>query len=101
MDDVTSPVVMPRNPTLDEEMRVFQDLVSRITDLPEGAHRVEFHLGEDHAGDRAVWFHLVADDDLKPSKQKLAVYQRAIDKLDDQVRSTGTDRWPYFRIVAE
>ncbi len=64
-------------------------------------HRVEYRLGEDSYGDPAVWMIFVADDDLKPSKQKIDAYYRFTQEVLDAVHRSDSVRWPFPRIETE
>ncbi len=83
------------------EARLFHDIVRRIGRLPTGVRRVEFRFGEDSEGASAVWISLIADDDLKPSKEKIADLQRIAGEVRAEILRSDTDRWPYVEIVTE
>jgi hypothetical protein len=84
-----------------EEALVFDDIIRTITPLPEGVQRVGFRFGADSTVARAVWITLVAQDDLKPSKEKIAAFQRVADEVRSDIIRRGSERWPYVEIVTE
>jgi hypothetical protein len=84
-----------------DEARVFEDIIRAHPDLPEGVHGVEFRLGRDAFGTPAVWFVLKADDDLKPSKQKIKAYRDFSDALQAAAFVSDSDRFAYVRIETE
>lgn len=105
-DMVDAPETHPHEPLLcgaasGDEARLFHDIVRRAGELPPGVHRVEFHFGEDSEGAPAVWITLVADDDLRPSKEKLAAIQRYSKDIQSQVFGSDSARWPFVEIVIE
>ena len=65
---------------------MFDNILRRMDRLPDGVRRVRFRFGEDWAGDPAVWIGFVADDDLKPSKEKIADFQRISKAVSDEIR---------------
>jgi hypothetical protein len=52
-------------------------------------------------GAPAVWFTFISRDDLNPSKQKIAEFQRIGNELREEVRRSDSDRWPFIEIVTE
>ena len=103
---VDAPETHPHEPMLsgaapDDEPRLSHDIVRSAGELPPGVRRVEFHFGEDSEGAPAVWITLVADDDLRPSKQKLAAIQRYINDIQSRVFRSDSERWPYVEIATE
>ena len=83
------------------EARLFRDIVGKLGDLPPGVRRVEFRFGEDSEGTPAVWLTFVADDDLTPSKEKIASLQKFMNKVRDEIVRSDTARWPYVEIMTE
>lgn len=103
---VDAPETHPHEPLLrgaasGDEARLFHDIIRRAGELPPGVHRVEFHFGEDSEGAPAVWITLVADDDLRPSKEKLAAIQRYIKEIKSRVLHSDSERWPFVEIATE
>ena len=103
---VDAPDTRPHGPIIPgaapgDEARLFHDIVRSTGELPPGVRRVEFHFGEDSEGAPAVWITLVADDDLPPSKQKLAEPHRYINAIRSQVIRNDSERWPYVEIATE
>jgi hypothetical protein len=92
---------MPSGAASGAEVRMFHDIIREIGRLPEGVQRVDFHFGEDSTGAPAVWFTFRAHDDLKPSKAKIAAFQRVADEVRSKVFRRGSERWPYVEIVTE
>ena len=86
---------------LSDEDALFRDIVSRLTDLPDGVKRVTYRLDDDFAGDPAVYIIIVAEDDLKPSRQKLESLRRLSNQAREAVTRSDTHRWPYIRIEPE
>jgi hypothetical protein len=84
-----------------EEVRRFYDLIRDHGPWPGGIERVEFRFGEDWSGAPAVWIVLIAKDEWNPSKERMQAIRRVLEELTAAVRSLGTDRWPYTRIVDE
>ena len=84
-----------------DEAGVFGDIVRGLGRLPEGVVRVDYHFGEDSEGDPAVWFTVVAHEDLKPSKDKIAALQQIAEKVRSEVHRSGSERWPYVEIMTE
>jgi len=84
-----------------DEARLFREIVGRFTHLPEGVRRVDFRFGEHSVGAPAVWITLVASDDLKPSKPKIANVQRLANDVQAEVLRSGSGRWPYVEIATE
>lgn len=80
---------------------MFHDIVDKLGRLPEGVRRVGFRLGEDSEGAPAVWITLFANDDLKPSKEKIAELQRVANEVRSEVFRSGSERWPYVEISTE
>jgi hypothetical protein len=88
-----------RPPEIDEA-QFLHDIVYERVRLPDDVLRVDFRLGEDSTGAPAVWIMFVTHDDLRPSKSKIANFQR----VAREVRSVIHDesgRWPYIDIVTE
>lgn len=69
--------------------------------MPAGVQRVDFRFGEDSTGAPAVWIVFVANDDPKPSSERIAAIRRLADEVRSEVRHTGSARWPYVTIEAE
>ncbi len=106
MPMVDTPDIAPNEPAQPgaasrNEAKAFHEIVSNIGRLPEGVRRVEFHFGEDSEGAPAVWITFVAQDDLKPSKAKIAELQRVMNDVRSQVIRSDTERWPYVEIATE
>jgi hypothetical protein len=83
-----------------DEAKVLHDIVRERVRLPKDVRRVEFRFGEDSAGEPAIWIVLVAHDDLKPSKSKIAKLQRVGEEVRSIVHSQ-TNRWPYVEIATQ
>lgn len=83
-----------------DEAKLLHDIVLERVRFPQDVRRVEFRLGEDSTGAPAVWIVFVAQDDLKPSKSKIASLQRAAEEVRSIVHSE-TNRWPYIEIATE
>lgn len=84
-----------------DEAKAFHEIVRNVGRLPDGVRRVDFHFGEDSEGAPAVWITFVTQDDLKPSKAKIAELQRVMNDVRSQVIRSGTERWPYLEITTE
>ena len=84
-----------------EEARFFGNLPRQVGQAPESAKRVDFRLGEDSDGSPAVWITIIANDDLKPSRQKIDEFTQYSQRLRDAVLNSGFGRWPYVRIKTE
>jgi hypothetical protein len=82
------------------EVKLLNDVVHARVQFPQDVLRVEFRFGEDSTGAPAVWIVLVAHDDLKPSKRKIASLQRAAEEARSVVHRES-DRWPYVEIATE
>ncbi len=82
-----------------DEAKRFHQMVRNLR-LPEDVSRVEFRFGEDSTGAPAVWIGLIAKDDLKPSKSKIARLHRVAEELRAMVHNES-DRWPYVEVVTE
>lgn len=92
----------PRTPAATgAEGRLFHDIIGKLGDLPPGVKRVGFRLGEDSVGTPAVWITFVADDDLKPSKEKIAAMQKITNEVKAEIFRSDTERWPYVEIITE
>jgi hypothetical protein len=83
-----------------DEGKLLHDIVRERVRLPEDVRRVEFRFGEDSTGAPAVWIVFVANDDLKPSKSKIARLQRVAEEVRSIVQSQ-TNRWPYIEIATQ
>jgi hypothetical protein len=83
-----------------DEAKLLHDIVRERVRLPEDVRRVEFRFGEDSTGAPAVWIVFVAHDDLKPSKSKIASWQRVAEEVRSIVHSQ-TSRWPYIEIATQ
>lgn len=83
------------------EARMFHDIVKNLGGLPPGVRRVDFQFGDDSDGTPAVWISFVADDDVRPSKEKIADLRSMMNKVRAEVLLSDTDRWPYVEIVTE
>ena len=83
-----------------DEAKVLHDIVRERVRLPEDMDWGEFRVGEDSTGEPAVWIVVVAHDDLKPSKSKIASLQRAREEVRSIVHSQ-TNRWPYIEIATQ
>jgi hypothetical protein len=83
-----------------DEAKVLQDIIRERVRLPEDMHWGDFRVGEDSTGEPAVWIVVVAHDDLKPSKSKIASLQRAREEVRSIVHSQ-TNRWPYIEIATQ
>ncbi len=84
-----------------EEARLFHEIAQGMGPLPAGVRRLQFRFGEDSVGDPAVWIVLVADDDLNPSKEKIAALGRFIDEVQAAILRSDTERYPYSQILTE
>ncbi len=82
------------------EVKLLNDAVHARVRFPQDVLRVEFRFGEDSTGAPAVWIVLVARDDLKPSRRKIAGLQRAAEEVRSVVHGES-DRWPYVEIATE
>ena len=82
------------------EVKLLDDVVHARVRFPQDVLRVEFRFGEDSTGAPAVWIVLVANDDLKPSKGKIASLQRVAEEVRSVVHSESY-RWPYVEIATE
>jgi hypothetical protein len=96
-----SEVPTAADPASGDEARLFHDIVRKHRSLPAGVQRVDFRFGEDSTGAPAVWIVIVANDDLKPSNERISAIRRLAEEVRSEVRRTGTDRWPYVTIEAE
>jgi hypothetical protein len=76
------------------------DIVRERVRLPEDMRWGEVRFGEDSTGEPAVWIVVVAYDDLKPSKSKVASLQRVREEVRSIVHSQ-TNRWPYIEIATQ
>jgi hypothetical protein len=83
-----------------EEARLFHEIVKHHP-LPPDVRRVEFRFGEDSAGAPAVWIVFVAKNDLNPTEATISAIRRVAEGVRSEVRSTGSERWPYIAIEAE
>jgi hypothetical protein len=92
---------MPTGAASGDEARIFHDIVRKVGRLPEGIRQVRFRFGEDSEGAAAVWITLVANDDLKPSKEKIAALQRISNEVRSEILRSGSERWPYIEISTE
>lgn len=84
-----------------DEAAALREIVRNIDHLPDGVRRVEFHFGEDSEGAPAVWITFVAQEDLKPSKAKMAELRRVMHDVRSKVIQSGTGRWPFLEIATE
>jgi hypothetical protein len=84
-----------------EEWRLFDGIVRKHTDLPDGVHRIGFRCDLDSTGEPAIWIVFVADDDLHPSDEKLAAIKRLGDQIRSEILQSGSERWPFTRIEVE
>jgi hypothetical protein len=55
-------------------------------------------VGEDSAGDPAVWIEFLVDNDLSPSKAKLGELTKLVDSVSQELISKDPQRWPYVRL---
>jgi hypothetical protein len=83
-----------------DEGKLLHNIVRERVRLPEDVLKVEFRFGEDSTGAPAVWIVFVANDDLKPSKSKIARLQRVAEEVRSIVQSR-TSRWPYIEIATQ
>jgi hypothetical protein len=100
MNDMPNPTETTRAPS-DPESRLMQDIIQNLGNLPASIHRIQFRLGEDSQGDPCIWIELVMDDDLNPSKEKMADIRRVKAELRNAIMLSDTERWPYVGIVTE
>jgi hypothetical protein len=84
-----------------EEARLYHDIVRKHGRLPEGLKRIEFRFGEDSTASSAVWIVLVAEEDVNPSKDKIAGLRRVADEIRSEILASDSQRWPYVEIVTE
>jgi hypothetical protein len=92
---------MPAGAASGDETRIFHEIVRRVGWLREGIREVRFRLGDDSEGAAAVWITLVTNDDLKPSKEKIATLQRISNEVRSEILRSGSERWPYIEISTE
>lgn len=92
---------MPPGTAGGDEARMFHQIISRIGRLPEGVRLVKFRFGEDSDGAPAVWITFVAQDDLKPSKEKIADLQRVTNEVRSEILRSGSERWAYVEVATE
>lgn len=89
-------------PTDAERRRIEQIIAQHDGHRPAGVRRVNVTLGEDHAGDPAVYLDMVVGAELEPTREKiheLNDYMQVI--LDDIIGNYEIDYWPYMRTVVE
>ena len=84
-----------------EEARLFEDIIRAHPNLPEGVHGITYRMGLDYAGTPAVWFILRADDDLKPSHEKIMALNRFEKILRHAVYLSDSERFAYVDVETE
>ena len=85
-----------------DEARLLHDIARKHAPVPKLVKRIDFRFGEDSTtGSPAVWIRLVAQEDLNPSKAKIAKLLRLEDEIRAEILASGSERWPYFEIVTE
>ena len=92
---------MPAGAATVDEAQIIHDIVRRTGWLREGIQEVRFRFGEDSEGAPAVWITFVTNDDLKPSKEKIAALQRISNEVRSEIVRSGSERWPYIEISTE
>jgi hypothetical protein len=77
-----------------EEARKIHDLVK--ANAPSRFVRTfEVKFGPDSANNRAVWVHLIAEDELKPSPEKISELNMIANKVRFALLNEKLDVWPY------
>ena len=62
---------------------------------PDGIHGMSIQLGEDWAGDPAIWIYFVVDDELKPSKARVDELSELASAVNLAIRRSDIGRFPY------
>lgn len=85
------------------ERRRIEEIIARHHDgRPDGVRRVTVTLGEDQAGDPAVYLEMVVSAELQPTKEKIEELNDYIQiVLNDIIGDYEIDYWPYARTVVE
>jgi hypothetical protein len=84
-----------------EEEELYREIARKHARLPEGVKRIDFRFGEDSTGASAVWIVLVAEEDINPSKDKIATLLRFGKEIESEILASDGRRWPYMQIVTE
>src|SRR5205823_6411944 len=58
----------------------------------------EVKFAPDSANNRAVWIHLLVDNDLKPSLEKITALNKVASKVRSVLLNEDLDFWPYVDI---
>jgi hypothetical protein len=80
-----------------DEARVIHDLVSANTD-PQFVRMFEVKFGPDSSDKSAVWIYLVVDDDLHPSKEKIAKLNENVNRVRSALLDKNIRFWPYVEV---
>ncbi len=93
------PWVDPNAPS--EEEVALGKALDAIRPRPDEVHGLTVRFGEDWWGQPAMRIEVVTDDDLNPSRAKVAAFEEYAERLSDEAWRAGTGRWPFIRIVTE
>ncbi len=58
----------------------------------------ELKFGPDSTNNRAVWVHLIVDDDLKPSKDKISEVHAIANRVRSALLRENLNFWPYVDV---
>ena len=60
--------------------------------------RFELKFDLDASDNPAVWVHLIVDDDLKPSQEKIAQFNSAAERVRSVLLEKNLRFWPYVDV---
>jgi hypothetical protein len=79
------------------EARLVHDLVSANTD-PKLIKRFELKFDRDSTDNFAVWVHLIVDDDLRPTSQKIDQFNSVAERVRSVLLEKNLRFWPYVDV---
>lgn len=80
-----------------EEARKIHDLVKANTS-PAIIRSFEVKFGPDSDNNRAVWIHLIVENDLRPSREKISELNDAADKVRSVLLREKLNVCPYVEV---
>jgi hypothetical protein len=80
-----------------EEARRIHKLVKANTS-PDVVRSFDVKFGPDSANNRAVWIHLIVENDLKPSLEKISELNREADRVRNVLLRQKLNVWPYVEV---
>jgi hypothetical protein len=80
----------------DEARRIHHIVADAV--VGHGVRRFELEFDSDSDNNRAVWIHLIVDEDLSPSSEKISTLSRVVNQVRSALLREKLDIWPYVDV---